>query len=224
MIPNMSVAAVILAAGRSTRMGTNKMLADIGGEPLIRRTVEAVLASRARPVLVVTGHEPEELAATLAGLGVDLVHNPRYAEGLSTSLIAGIMALPQDAPAALICLGDMPLVRTSVIDVLIARLTEAPGLGAVVPAHRGEWGNPVLISRALFAAIATLRGDAGARKLLQGREDVMVVEVAEEGVLIDADTPEALSQLRGKVRATSPARDEVKKQQSGRARGGDTKR
>ncbi|MFI5011454.1 MAG: NTP transferase domain-containing protein [Hyphomicrobiales bacterium] len=196
----MSVAAVILAAGRSTRMGRNKMLADLDGETLIRRTVRAVLESRARPVFVVTGHEPEKLAEALAGLDVSWLDNPRFAEGLSTSLVTGIGAVPQGASGALICLGDMPLVGAGLIDTLIARFENEPRVGAVVPAHGGQWGNPVIVSRALFPEVATLAGDAGARKLLRGRRDVTVVEVADEAVLIDADTPRALSELQHKMR------------------------
>jgi molybdenum cofactor cytidylyltransferase len=200
----MSVAAVILAAGRSTRMGENKMLAALGGETLIRRTARAVLASQARPVIVVMGHEREKLAAALAGLDIRAVDNPRYGEGLATSLIAGIGAVPPRASSALICLGDMPLVGAPVIDALIARFGEAPEAGAVVPAHAGEWGNPVLVSRALFAEIAGLRGDAGARKLLQGRKDVLVLEVRDPSILTDADTPEALAQVRERIGGSFP--------------------
>lgn len=192
----MSVAAVILAAGRSTRMGANKMLADIGGEPLIRRTAAGVAASRARPILVVTGHEAEALERAISDLGLECVPNPDYAEGLSTSLKAGIGALPEEAEGALICLGDMPLVAPAVIETLLAHFEREPQLAAVVPAHGGEWGNPVLLARKLFAAIATLAGDAGARKLLMGREDVAVLELAEDSVLLDTDTPEALERLR----------------------------
>jgi len=192
----MSVAAVVLAAGRSTRMGSNKMLADLRGEALIRRTLEPILASRARPVIVVTGHEPQLLARAIAGLEATPVHNPRYAQGLSTSLIAGIAAVPETASAALICLGDMPLVGAHLLDRLIAAFEVASAAGAVVPARAGEWGNPVLVGRRLFPLIGDLEGDAGARKLLRGRPDVTVLEVEDASILTDADTPEALQRLR----------------------------
>jgi molybdenum cofactor cytidylyltransferase len=195
----MSVAAVILAAGRSTRMGANKLLADVGGKPLIRRTSEAVLASRARPILFVTGHESEKLAESLAGLDVVWVRNPRHAEGLSTSLIAGVAALPDDARAALICLGDMALIKAATLDRLIESFEKEPGFGAIVPAHGGEWGNPVLLSRKLFDSVGTLIGDTGARKLLQGRSDVRVLEVEDPAILIDADTPAALVEMRRRI-------------------------
>jgi molybdenum cofactor cytidylyltransferase len=193
------VAAVVLAAGRSTRMGENKMLADIGGEPLIRRTVRTVLRSQARPVIVVAGHQREALAAALAGLDISLIDNPRYGEGLSTSLIAGIGAVPPEASGALVALGDMPLVDAGIVDALISRFAEMPMAGAVVPVHAGEWGNPVLIARKLFAGIAALEGDAGARKLLKGREDVLELETQDPSILIDADTPDALAELRERL-------------------------
>ena len=195
----MSVAAVILAAGRSTRMGANKLVADLGGKPLIRRTSEAVLASRARPVLLVTGHEPGKLAQSLAGLDVVWVRNPRHAEGLSTSLIAGIAALPDEARAALICLGDMALIKAGTLDRIIESFEKEPSVGAIVPAYGGEWGNPVLLSRKLFDSVANLGGDTGARKLLQGRADVRVLEVEDPAILIDADTPSALAEMRRRV-------------------------
>ena len=105
------IAALVLAAGRSTRMGAiNKLIAEIGGKPLVRIAAEQALASRASPVIVVTGHQHEQVEAALAGLPVKLVHNPDYTEGLGTSLKVGIAAVPEDADGAIVCLGDMPQV------------------------------------------------------------------------------------------------------------------
>src|SRR5262249_28167518 len=115
-----AVAAVVLAAGRSSRMGgPNKLLAEIGGRPLVRIVAETVLASRAHPVVVVTGHERERVEVALARLPVTFVHNPNYAEGLGTSLKAGVAALPAEVDGAVICLGDMPQVDAALIDQLI---------------------------------------------------------------------------------------------------------
>jgi molybdenum cofactor cytidylyltransferase len=195
----MNVAALVLAAGRSTRAGTNKLLADIGGETLIRLTLRALAGSRARPLLLVVGHEHERLVEAVAGLDVAIVQNPRYAEGLATSLAAGLAALPPDASAALICLADMPLVGASLVDALIARFEAMPEAAAVVPAHAGQWGNPVLIARKLFPELAALRGDAGARRLLQGRTDVAILDTQDASILFDADTPAALAELRTRL-------------------------
>jgi molybdenum cofactor cytidylyltransferase len=191
----MSVAAIVLAAGRSTRMGANKMLADVAGEPLIRRTVRAVAASQARPLIVVTGYEGDKVEGALVGLEATVIHNPRYKQGLATSLQSGIEALPRAAQGAVVCLGDMPLVGARTIDALIARFAREPRPSAVVPTHAGEWGNPVLLSRALFLEIGMLAGDAGARQLLRGRSDVAMIE-ADGAVRLDVDTREELRALR----------------------------
>src|SRR6185503_18669432 len=110
------IAAILLAAGRSTRMGgPNKLLAEIGGKPLVRIAAVEALASRAREVIVVTGHQREAVAAALQGLPVKLVHNPDFAEGLSTSLRAGLAAVPAEADGIVVCLGDMPQVTATLI-------------------------------------------------------------------------------------------------------------
>src|SRR6201987_4453208 len=98
----------------------NKLLAEIGGRPLFRIVTEQALASKARPVIVVTGHQRERVEAALAGLAVTFVHNPDYAEGMSTSVKAGIAAVPADADGAIVCLGDMPQVDAKLIDRLLA--------------------------------------------------------------------------------------------------------
>jgi molybdenum cofactor cytidylyltransferase len=195
----MSIAAIILAAGRSSRMGENKMLAEVGGEPLVRRTARSVLASRCRPVVLVAGHEAGKVRAAVRGLDLGIVANPRYAEGLSTSLVTGIGALSESAEAALICLGDMPLVQAETVEALLGGFEGNPGVGAVLPAYGGEWGNPVLLARKLFVEIGQLTGDAGARKLLRGRDDVLIIETTDASVLIDTDTPHELAQLRDRL-------------------------
>ena len=159
------VAAVVLAAGQSTRMAPyNKLLlADRTGKPMIARVVDNVLSSEARPVLVVTGHRGEDIRAALAGRPVQFVAAPDYAAGLSASLKAGIAALPAEASAALVCLGDMPLVAGRVLDRILAAYDPDEGRAIVLPVHQGHAGNPVLWDRAFFAEIFSLAGDAGAR-------------------------------------------------------------
>src|SRR3984885_4313604 len=118
--PARSIAALVLAAGRSSRMGgPNKLLADIGGRPLVRIVAEEALASRARPVIVVTGHQRERVEAALEGLPVEFVHNPAFADGLGTSLKTGITAVPAQSDGAIVCLGDMPQVDARMIDQLV---------------------------------------------------------------------------------------------------------
>ena len=193
----MSVAAIILAAGRSTRMGANKLLESLRGKPLVRHVTNAALASKAHPVIVVTGHQHERVEAALDGLDLAFVPNPDFADGLSTSLKAGIAALPAEVEAVVVLLGDMPLVSSAAMNDVIAAFEASPGNIAAVPVYQGEWGNPVLLSRSLFGAVAALQGDAGARKLLNGRAgEVLEVPVTSDAILIDLDTPEALAKAR----------------------------
>ena len=191
------VAALVLAAGQSRRMvSANKMLVEVDGRAMVRHAAEAALASRTCPVVVVTGHAPEAVAGALQGLDVTLVHNPDFADGLSTSLRTGIAALPGDADAVAVMLGDMPRVGPAVIDRLIAAYNPAEGRAIVVPTHRGKRGNPVLWDRRFFEAMRTVGGDTGARHLIGEHEELVAeVELPDDAVLLDIDTPEALARL-----------------------------
>lgn len=188
------VAGLVLAAGRSTRMGeANKLLLPVRGKPMLRHAVEAQLASRARPVLVVTGYQHGEVDAALAGLDVTVLHNPAFAEGLATSLRAGLAAVPESAPGVIVSLGDMPNITAPVLDRLAQAFADAPDALAVVPTLLGQRGNPVLLSRALFPAMAQLTGDQGARRLLEEAGDgVVEVPLDDPAIALDVDTPEAL--------------------------------
>ena len=195
------IAAVVLAAGRSTRMGAiNKLIAEIGGKPLVRIAAEQALASRAKPVIVVTGHERERVAAALAGLPVRLVNNPDYGEGLGSSLKAGITAVPADADGAIVCLGDMPQVDSQLIDRLIAAFDPERGALVVVPTFDGRRGNPVVWSRRFFHDLMSIAGDIGARHLIGSyAEAVVEVPVAGEAALTDVDTPESFSAVKAEI-------------------------
>ena len=195
------IAAVLLAAGRSTRMGAvNKMLAKIGGKPLVRIAAEQVLASQASPLIVVTGHEREKVERALDGLPVRFVHNPQYAEGLGTSLRAGIAAVPEGADGAIVCLGDMPQVDSGLIDKLIAAFDPDSGALVVVPSINGRRGNPVVWARRFFNDLMSIRGDFGARYLIGTyTEAVIEVPVAGDAALTDVDTPESLSAVKAEI-------------------------
>jgi molybdenum cofactor cytidylyltransferase len=195
-----SIACIVLAAGRSTRMGAaNKLLADIGGQPMVRHAVEAALASRARPVVVVTGHQADEVAAALSGLDVEIVHNPQFAAGLSGSLKAGLDALPEAVDGAIVLLGDMPQIEPQHIDRLIAAFAPKEGRSIVVPVYQGRRGNPVLWGVDYFPSMRRLEGDVGAKRLIADHSDQVVeVDLHSAAVLTDIDTPEALAELRGK--------------------------
>jgi molybdenum cofactor cytidylyltransferase len=198
-----NVAALVLAAGRSTRMGgPNKLLEEIGGRPLARIAVEQVLASRARPVTVVTGHQRERVERALAGLPVKFVHNPDYAQGLSTSLKTGIAAVAAEADGVIVCLGDMPQVSAALIDRLLSAFSPAHGALVVIPTIDGKRGNPVVWSRRFFPDLMAVEGDVGARHLIGGyAEAVIEVPVDDAAALTDVDTPEALIAVRAAMDA-----------------------
>jgi molybdenum cofactor cytidylyltransferase len=199
-----NIAALVLAAGRSSRMGgPNKLLEKIGGRALIRIAVEEALASHARPVIVVTGHERERVEAALAGLAVDFVHNPSFGAGLGTSLKAGIAALPAEVDGAVVCLGDMPQIDAALIDRLIGALDPDKGALIAAPTIDGKRGNPVAWSRRFFPELMAVEGDIGARHLI-GLYGEAVIEVPATGTaaLTDIDTPEALKALKAELEGT----------------------
>jgi molybdenum cofactor cytidylyltransferase len=191
------VAAILLAAGRGTRFGEEpKLLARLGGKALVRHAAEAAVNSVADPVIVVTGHRAEAVQAELQELRVQIVHNPLFADGLSTSLKAGFAALPPKARAAIILLGDMPLVKAELIDRLVAGWHGSGEPAALVPVLNGQRGNPVVISRALRAEIEELSGDVGAGPVLRGRFDVVEWPTTDKAILQDIDTQEEIGKLR----------------------------
>lgn len=187
-----AVYAVLLAAGRGERMGgPNKLLADFTGKPLVRHALDALAASRVRATVAVVGHERERMEAALRGSGARIVENSDYATGLASSLKAGVDALPPDAAGALIALADMPGVRTHDIDSLVDAFLRAQGNAIVRATHLGKRGNPVILPRALFGAVATLIGDVGARHLVETSElEVVDIEIG-VGARLDVDTPES---------------------------------
>lgn len=192
------VHAVLLAAGRSSRMGgPNKLLALFQDKPLVRRTAERVLASKAESTVVVTGHQANRIRDALAGLDLPVAHNADFASGLASSLKAGISALPDDAAGALIVLGDMPEVLPADLDRLIGAFEREGGRAVVRATHDGKRGNPVILPRALLPAVAHLEGDTGARHLIESEGvDVIDIEIG-AGAAVDVDTPEALEGAGG---------------------------
>ena len=213
--PGSKIAALVLAAGQSRRMGRrNKLLEPVAGEPMVRHAVRvAAAATGGRPgrqgeqggrgkqgaprVVVVTGHEREKVEAALAGFEVTFAHNPDYEAGLGASLARGVAALPHGAPGVIVCLGDMPGVRVEHLE----RLRDAfdPGAGAAicVPTHRGKRGNPVLFAARFFPEMCDVQGDVGARHLIGAYADlVREVEMPDDGVLLDVDSPSALRSYR----------------------------
>jgi molybdenum cofactor cytidylyltransferase len=194
------IGALLLAAGQSRRMGgPNKLLAELDGVPMVAHVARRLLASRARPIIAVLGNQAESVDTALGKLPVERVRNPEFAEGLSTSLKRGIAALPPDLDGALVCLGDMPLISGRHIDRLIAAFNPLEGRAIIVPTRRGKRGNPVLWAKRFFPEMSELAGDVGAKHLIgEHAELVAEVEMEDDAILIDIDTPEALEALRQK--------------------------
>jgi molybdenum cofactor cytidylyltransferase len=192
------VAAVILAAGEAKRFRRSpdetKLVAELDGKPIVRHVAEAALASRAHPVLVVTGHAHEQVSSVLDGLMLERIHNRDPGAGLSASLKLAVRALSSTARGAVILLGDMPRIAPSLIDRLIDAFDAAPVEPlAVVPVRGGRRGNPALIGRGLFAAVSMLEGDKGARELIAtARENILELMVGDSAIEIDVDTWEDL--------------------------------
>jgi len=197
------IAAIILAAGRSSRFDAGpqgtELSAPLFGKPLVRHAAEAALASRARPILIVTGHAAPKVEAALAGLDLILIANPDRT-GLSSSLKAGIRALPETVAGAVILLADMPRISGELIDRLIETFeTPVEPPLAVTPVRAGSIGNPVLIGRRLFDSVAHLEGDHGARRLIEAAgHAVLKCPVDDDAIAIDIDTKDALSSLDGR--------------------------
>lgn len=196
------IGAIVLAAGQASRFRAGdaslatKAVALLDGEPLVRHVAQAALAAGAQPVIVVTGFGQADVARALDGLAVRFAHNPDYASGLASSLRRGVAALPGDCAGAFALLADMPRVGPDLLARLMDALRANPEACAVVPVHRGAWGNPALLGRSLFPAVARLEGDEGARRLLKGRPDVVEVPVDDESVALDVDTSDALAALQ----------------------------
>lgn len=197
-----AVAAVVLAAGASTRLGQPKQLAPIGGRPALAYTLDALRASSVGRIVLVLGHDADAIAAALDLTEITVVRNDAYAEGQSTSVLAGVKSLGDDVDAALMVVGDQPLLAPTVVDAIV-RAYEQTGGPFIVPVYGGEWGNPVLLARATWPLLDNLKGDTGARPILRKHMD-MVLEVPVPGSLLDdIDTPDDYARIRARMEGAS---------------------
>ena len=200
------IAAIILAAGKSSRFrgddpnAKTKAVALLDGAPMVRHVAQAAIDAGLKPLVLVTGFNAAEVSAAAQGLaGLQIVHNPDFETGLASSLRAGIAALPAGVAGAIVLLADMPRVSSETISLLVETSNANPDAAVVVPVHAGQWGNPILLGAKLFADVALLQGDSGARKLLANRADVALMECGDEAVGIDVDTRDDLLKL-GRLR------------------------
>jgi molybdenum cofactor cytidylyltransferase len=184
------VSAILMAAGKSERMGQNKLLLPFGGRTVIQRTLDSLIASRAGEVIVVLGSKAQEIGESIGARRALTVTNPDFANGMSTSLIAGLGKVSSQARFVMVALGDQPLVTAAVYNRLIeAALNTENGL--ILPVYRGERGNPIIISMRYRAEILKQTGDVGGRELLNAHPcDVLEVPVDCEGVIINMNTRE----------------------------------
>ena len=198
------IAAIVLAAGLSRRMGQAKLLMPVGGRAIIRYVVESVLAGGVDSVWVVTWPDVEPIEAALAGFEVQIVVNPAPEEGQAGSVRTGIAALPPSVDAVLIALGDQPSLAPSIIPALLAARRASPKL-IVAPRYRDGQGNPVLFKREIFPELLHLTGDQGARPIIQ--KEPARVEWVELDLAMppDVDTPDDYERIRANLRAGNHA-------------------
>lgn len=189
------IAALVLAAGRSTRMGESKVLLSLGDRTLLAHAITAAQASQCGTVVVVAGARAGDVRREAESLGASVVVNPRYADGMATSLAAGVAALPPDCEAAVVLLGDQPRIGAAAIDRLIAAY-RATGKPMVLSRYGEVAGAPALIARPLFADVAALTGDTGARGLAARRPDQVAEVTLAPDEAWDVDTPDDLARLR----------------------------
>lgn len=188
------LAAIVLAAGSSRRMGdVNKLAVPWNGRAMVCHPIDAALAAGFDPVVVVTGHDAERIEDLVGDRPVALVHNVRHASGMASSIRCGLRALPRGVDGAVVLLGDMPRVEAAHLGRLTAAFAPDDGRSIVVPTCDGRWGNPILWGRRFFEEMSGLDGDRGARPIAEANRDLVVeVEMADEAVTADYDTREAL--------------------------------
>lgn len=190
------IAAVVLAAGTSSRLGTPKQLLELDGRPVLAHTLEAVRQSTLDPILVVLGHERNQIEHRVDLSAATVVDNPDFRSGQSSSMRAAMRSLPVDIDAVIFVLGDQPLVEAEVIDAL-ANARRHRGAVIAQPRYAEGRGNPVLFGRELFEELLGVTGDTGARPLLERHRDwVTLVDVSEHRRPDDLDTLADYAALR----------------------------
>lgn len=189
------VAAVVLAAGMSLRMGTPKQLLRIGGETILDRTLKNVRASNVGEIILVLGHAADDVKRAIATQGLKVAINPDYRQGMGTSLRSGLAAVDPDAAAALIVLADQPWVSSETLNSLIAcHQKHKPKI--IIPIYKGFRGNPVLLDRSVFHEMQALKGDVGCRAIFGDHtEGILKVPVDDPGILLDIDSRDDLEKL-----------------------------
>lgn len=198
----LKVAAVVLAAGSSTRMGRNKLLLDLGGETIVRRAVRAAVGAGVDQVVVVLGHEEPRVRAELAGLPCTPVVNPDHAEGAGTSVRTGVRQVAAEADAVVVVLADMPFVTATMIATLVER-HQATGAPLVVSHYGDVQAPPTLYARALFVELLSIPGERCAKQVVRRHEQEAVVVAWPVDALRDIDVPEDYDGARASLAGES---------------------
>ncbi|MEM0287375.1 MAG: nucleotidyltransferase family protein [Nitrososphaerota archaeon] len=192
------MAIIILAAGLSERMGKDKQIIEFMGKPILQWVIESAKGSRVKEIYVVLGHHSDKIEKAISMDGIKKVFCKNYKIGISASLKAGVNALQKDVSAAIVMLGDQPLVKSSTIDKLVEAY-DSYDADMIIPSYKGRRGNPVLLSKKTFNLIQGLEGDQGARVLMK-RVRVRKIEVDDSGILLDVDTSRDLESLQAKYK------------------------
>ncbi len=183
------VAGVVLAAGGSTRMGTNKLALPVEGKPIVLHVIDALLEAGVTPVFVVTGHERARLEALLSARPITVVHHADHTTGMGKSIACGVRAVAANTEGALVCVGDLPRLRAHHVTQVLSAFDGSTGTEIVVPTSGGRRGHPVLFGVRHFAALRALQGDRGARAILEAHQaDVREIGVGDDAVVRDVDT------------------------------------
>lgn len=191
------ISAILLAAGESKRMGRPKQLLEWQGKTLLQHVLESLINSDADEIILVLGHEADLIRESLPALPIKIVINPDYKRGMASSLMQGLLAMDARSEAFLVCLVDQPGIGPEIMNTMIREFQRAnPKRGIVRPVYRGLRGHPVLIgTQYLQEALQLLQGDVGARQILMNHpEDILDIDVEEDVVLKDIDTPEEYQQ------------------------------
>jgi molybdenum cofactor cytidylyltransferase len=199
-MPGERVAGIVLAAGLSSRMGNNKMLIELGGRTLVRRAVETALSANLDPVLVVVGHQSELVRAELRGLSCTPVLNAEYVRGMNTSVRAGIRALPENTDAAVVLLGDMPLVEGRMVHALLEAFRTSPA-PLVISTYGGVVAPPILYARAVFPELRGLDAEACGKQVVKQHRTEAIELAWPSEALTDLDEPADLERVRARLEA-----------------------
>jgi molybdenum cofactor cytidylyltransferase len=192
----LNIAVLILAAGESKRFGKTKQLLSIGTQTVLQKTTGNYTGSNAGQVIVILGHQSEQIAASIRNMPVTVVINQNYKQGMGTSIAAGLAAIKPGIEGIMLALADQPLVDTATINFLIDAF-KSGGKGIVIPAYKSKRGNPVIFDIKYKAQLMLLKGDVGGREIIKNNPgDVLEISVNSKGVLLDIDTEESYNRIK----------------------------